>query len=72
MTRRPTSGLTALLLALVLLPLVPATSRAADSPVPPAGSPAARSATLTFHFWSGARATYHVTKSGGTVTGSLA
>ncbi|WP_308404289.1 cellulase family glycosylhydrolase [Streptomyces sp. ATCC 21386] len=28
--------------------------------------------TLTFHFWSGARATYHVTKSGGTVTGSPA
>ncbi|ULR48137.1 cellulase family glycosylhydrolase [Streptomyces deccanensis] len=28
--------------------------------------------TLTFHFWSGAKATYHVTKSGGTVTGSPA
>lgn len=25
---------------------------------------------LTFHFWSGATTTYHVTKSGGTVTGS--
>lgn len=28
--------------------------------------------TLTFHFWSGATATYYVTKSGGTVTGSTA
>lgn len=27
--------------------------------------------TLTFHFWSGATATYHVTKSGSTVTGTL-
>ncbi|QYX82505.1 cellulase family glycosylhydrolase [Streptomyces akebiae] len=44
MTRRLASGLTALLLALVLLPLTPATSRAADPPVPPASSPAARSA----------------------------
>ncbi|MFF9774352.1 cellulase family glycosylhydrolase [Streptomyces sp. NPDC013978] len=49
MTRRLASGrlasaLTALLLALVLLPLMPATARAADPPVPPAGSPAARSA----------------------------
>ncbi|WP_217179061.1 cellulase family glycosylhydrolase [Streptomyces sp. AC495_CC817] len=44
MTRRLASGLTALLLALVLLPLMPATSRAADPSVPPAGSPAARSA----------------------------
>ncbi|NEA98772.1 cellulase family glycosylhydrolase [Streptomyces sp. SID13726] len=26
--------------------------------------------TLTFHFWSGGSATYHVTKSGGTVTGT--
>jgi endoglucanase len=26
--------------------------------------------TLTFHFWSGATVTYHVTKSGGTVTGT--
>lgn len=25
---------------------------------------------LTFHFWSGATTTYHVTKSGSTVTGS--
>ncbi|MCC9708033.1 hypothetical protein E4N62_23920 [Streptomyces sp. MNU76] len=44
MTRRLASGLTALLLALVLLPLTPATSRAADPPVPPASSPAVRSA----------------------------
>ncbi|MCC9708034.1 cellulase family glycosylhydrolase [Streptomyces sp. MNU76] len=28
--------------------------------------------TLIFHFWSGAKATYHVTKSGDTVTGSPA
>ncbi|MEV4865119.1 cellulase family glycosylhydrolase [Streptomyces ossamyceticus] len=28
--------------------------------------------TLTFHFWSGAKVTYHVTKSGSTVTGSPA
>ncbi|MEU9918813.1 cellulase family glycosylhydrolase [Streptomyces sp. NPDC051001] len=28
--------------------------------------------TLTFHFWSGASATYHVTKSGSTVTGTTA
>ncbi|MEE1836297.1 cellulase family glycosylhydrolase [Streptomyces sp. SP17KL33] len=41
---RLASGLTALLLALVLLPLMPATARAADPPVPPASSPAARSA----------------------------
>lgn len=27
--------------------------------------------TLTFHFWSGATATYYVTKSGSTVTGTL-
>ncbi|WP_329790850.1 cellulase family glycosylhydrolase [Lentzea sp. DG1S-22] len=27
--------------------------------------------TLTFHYWSGATATYHVTKSGSTVTGTL-
>jgi hypothetical protein len=27
--------------------------------------------TLTFHFWSGATATYYVTKSGSTVTGAL-
>jgi aryl-phospho-beta-D-glucosidase BglC (GH1 family) len=27
--------------------------------------------TLTFHFWSGATATYYVTKTGSTVTGSL-
>ncbi|MCG8925812.1 cellulase family glycosylhydrolase [Lentzea sp. CC55] len=27
--------------------------------------------TLTFHYWSGATATYHVTKSGSAVTGSL-
>ena len=26
--------------------------------------------TFTFHFWSGATATYHVTKSGTTVTGA--
>ena len=26
--------------------------------------------TLTFHFWSGATITYHVTKSGGSVTGT--
>ena len=26
--------------------------------------------TLTFHFWSGATVTYHVTKSGNTVTGT--
>ncbi|WNZ14147.1 cellulase family glycosylhydrolase [Streptomyces sp. 11x1] len=44
MTRRLASGLTALLLALALLPLTPAISWAADPPVPPAGSPAARSA----------------------------
>ncbi|WP_327426895.1 hypothetical protein [Streptomyces sp. NBC_01236] len=25
---------------------------------------------LTFHFWSGATTTYHITKSGGTVTGT--
>ncbi|MFF9035652.1 cellulase family glycosylhydrolase [Streptomyces sp. NPDC014892] len=48
MTRRLASGrlasaLTALLLAFVLLPLMPATARAADPPVPPASSPAARS-----------------------------
>ncbi|MDX3130009.1 cellulase family glycosylhydrolase [Streptomyces europaeiscabiei] len=46
--RRPSSHpprrLTALVLALVLLPLLPATARAADPPVPPAGSPAARTA----------------------------
>ncbi|MDX3695829.1 cellulase family glycosylhydrolase [Streptomyces europaeiscabiei] len=45
--RRPSSPprrLTALVLALVLLPLLPATARAADPPVPPASSPAARSA----------------------------
>lgn len=29
-------------------------------------------ATLTFHFWSGATVTYHVTRSGGSVTGSVA
>ncbi|MFF5360000.1 cellulase family glycosylhydrolase [Streptomyces scabiei] len=40
----PPRRLTALVLALVLLPLLPATARAADPPVPPAGSPAARSA----------------------------
>ncbi|MGO1056284.1 cellulase family glycosylhydrolase [Crossiella sp. CA198] len=28
--------------------------------------------TLTFHYWSGAKVTYHVTKSGGTVTGATA
>ncbi|MEU0671980.1 cellulase family glycosylhydrolase [Streptomyces sp. NPDC006172] len=28
--------------------------------------------TLTFHFWSGASVTYHVTKSGSTVTGTTA
>ncbi|MFF5185911.1 cellulase family glycosylhydrolase [Streptomyces sp. NPDC000345] len=28
--------------------------------------------TLTFHFWSGASVTYHVTKTGGTVTGTAA
>lgn len=28
--------------------------------------------TLTFHFWSGARATYHVTKTGSAVTGTTA
>lgn len=28
--------------------------------------------TLTFHFWSGAQVTYHVTKSGTTVTGATA
>ncbi|WP_434742053.1 cellulase family glycosylhydrolase [Micromonospora sp. SH-82] len=28
--------------------------------------------TLTFHFWSGATVTYHVTKSGSTVTGTTA
>ncbi|QJS99217.1 cellulase family glycosylhydrolase [Streptomyces asoensis] len=28
--------------------------------------------TLTFHFWSGASATYHVIKTGGTVTGTTA
>ncbi|MFG2127113.1 cellulase family glycosylhydrolase [Streptomyces sp. NPDC048751] len=28
--------------------------------------------TLTFHFWSGATATYHVTKTGGAVTGTTA
>ncbi|MET8977069.1 cellulase family glycosylhydrolase [Streptomyces sp. NPDC004539] len=27
--------------------------------------------TLTFHFWSGATVTYHVVKSGGTVTGTV-
>ncbi|WP_308311423.1 hypothetical protein [Streptomyces sp. D2-8] len=27
-------------------------------------------ATLTFHFWSGAKVTYHVTRTGTTVTGS--
>jgi hypothetical protein len=27
-------------------------------------------ATLTFHFWSGATVTYHVVRSGTTVTGS--
>ncbi|WP_327348007.1 glycoside hydrolase family 5 protein [Streptomyces europaeiscabiei] len=46
--RRPSSHpprrLTALVLALVLLPLLPATARAADPPVPPASSPAARTA----------------------------
>lgn len=40
----PPRRLTALVLALVLLPLLPATARAADPPVPPASSPAARSA----------------------------
>ncbi|MFE0521801.1 cellulase family glycosylhydrolase [Streptomyces sp. NPDC058954] len=29
-------------------------------------------ATLTFHFWSGATVTYHVTRSGGSVTGTVA
>ncbi|MFJ9722001.1 cellulase family glycosylhydrolase [Streptomyces sp. NPDC101209] len=29
-------------------------------------------ATLTFHFWSGATVTYHVTRSGSSVTGSVA
>ncbi|MEU8263011.1 cellulase family glycosylhydrolase [Micromonospora sp. NPDC048999] len=29
-----------------------------------------RRVTLTFHFWSGTKVTYYVTKSGGTVTGS--
>ncbi|MFJ4526583.1 hypothetical protein ACIP4Y_37765 [Streptomyces sp. NPDC088810] len=29
-----------------------------------------RPVTLTFHFWSGASVTYHVTRSGTTVTGS--
>ncbi|MER5505317.1 cellulase family glycosylhydrolase [Streptomyces sp. NPDC002766] len=29
-------------------------------------------ATLTFHFWSGATVTYHVTRSGGSVTGTAA
>ncbi len=28
--------------------------------------------TLTFHYWSGAQVTYHVTKSGGTVAGTTA
>ncbi|MFF4659113.1 cellulase family glycosylhydrolase [Streptomyces sp. NPDC001381] len=28
--------------------------------------------TLTFHFWSGASVTYHVTKTGGTITGTAA
>ncbi|WP_330277126.1 cellulase family glycosylhydrolase [Lentzea sp. NBC_00516] len=28
--------------------------------------------TLTFHYWSGAKVSYHVTKSGGTVTGTTA
>ncbi|MGW6935978.1 cellulase family glycosylhydrolase [Lentzea sp. NPDC054927] len=28
--------------------------------------------TLTFHYWSGAKVTYHVTKSGGAVTGTTA
>ncbi|MFM9441307.1 cellulase family glycosylhydrolase [Streptomyces acidiscabies] len=28
-------------------------------------------ATLTFHFWSGATVTYHVVKTGGTVTGTV-
>jgi endoglucanase len=27
--------------------------------------------TLTFHFWSGATVTYHVTKSGSSVTGTV-
>ncbi|SBT43216.1 cellulase family glycosylhydrolase [Micromonospora auratinigra] len=30
-----------------------------------------RKVTLTFHFWSGTKVTYHVTKSGGSVTGSV-
>ncbi|MET7656225.1 cellulase family glycosylhydrolase [Streptomyces sp. NPDC005486] len=42
--QRPRLRLTALLLAIVLLPLVPATARAADPPVPPSSAPAARSA----------------------------
>jgi endoglucanase len=29
-------------------------------------------ATLTFHFWSGATVTYHVTKSGSSVAGTVA
>jgi hypothetical protein len=28
--------------------------------------------TLTFHYWSGEKVTYYVTKSGGTVTGTTA
>ena len=28
--------------------------------------------TLTFHYWSGTKVTYHVTKSGSNVTGALA
>ncbi|MFF5968682.1 cellulase family glycosylhydrolase [Streptomyces collinus] len=28
--------------------------------------------TLTFHFWSGAKVTYHVTKAGSTITGTIA
>ncbi|WP_191971289.1 hypothetical protein, partial [Micromonospora aurantiaca (nom. illeg.)] len=27
--------------------------------------------TLTFHFWSGTKLTYYVTKSGSTVTGTV-
>ncbi|MEI5522140.1 cellulase family glycosylhydrolase [Streptomyces brasiliscabiei] len=40
---RPPRRLSALLLAFVLLPLLPTGAHAADAPVPPAGSPAARS-----------------------------